>query len=355
MPATDLVRKSPLGPPLMSLTPAERAAIGELADQILDEDPGILPEFKLPRIGVVAHAIPERIRTVLTEFRIDGEPYGGFVISGLPIDDSRAGATPTGYQQEPQGREAQRAEAILILIGSVLGDPFSYLTQQRGRMVLDVFPVPGHEGSQLGSSSTTLLEWHTEDAFHPCRADWIMLICIRNRERVATMFGPVQELDLTPRTRELLFQERFIIKPDESHTAEFNATTTGYEQDPLVVEAFRRVREMNLRPQRVSVLSGDRRAPYVRIDPAFMERKFGDEPAEGALDEIIRQFDARIHDVVLGPGELLIIDNLRAVHGRRPFAARYDGTDRWLRRVNITADLRKSADRRFGTHGRAVI
>jgi len=86
-----------------------------------------------------------------------------------------------------------------------------------------------------------------------------------------------------------------------------------------------------------------------------MERELGDVPAERALEEIIRQFDARVRDVVLAPGELLIIDNLRAVHGRRPFAARYDGTDRWLRRINVTADLRKSADRRFGTHGRAVI
>ncbi|MBP2478023.1 putative NAD(P)/FAD-binding protein YdhS [Crossiella equi] len=46
--------------------------------------------------------------------------------------------------------------------------------------------------------------------------------------------------------------------------------------------------------------------------------------------------------------------NKRAVHGRRPFTARYDGTDRWLRRINITADLRRSAGRQFGGHGRAV-
>lgn len=339
----------------MILTAAETAAVGELADKLLDEDPDTSLELRLPRIGVLAHAIPERIRTVLTQFRINGEPYGGFVISGLPIDESLAGATPSGYQQEPRGREVERAAAVLFLIGSVLGDPFSYLTQQRGRMVLDVFPVRGHESSQLGSSSTTVLEWHNEDAFHPCRADWIMLICMRNRDGVATMFGPVQELELSPETRETLFQERFIIKPDESHTEEFNTATTGIEADPRVVEAFGRVREMNARPQRLSVLSGDRRAPYVRIDPAFMERELGDVPAERALEEIIRQFDTRVRDVVLAPGELLIIDNLRAVHGRRPFAARYDGTDRWLRRINVTADLRKSADRRFGTHGRAVI
>jgi hypothetical protein len=34
------------------------------------------------------------------------------------------------------------------------------------------------------------------------------------------------------------------------------------------------------------------------------------------------------------------------VHGRRAFKARYDGSDRWFKRMNITRDLRKSrADR----------
>jgi alpha-ketoglutarate-dependent taurine dioxygenase len=60
-------------------------------------------------------------------------------------------------------------------------------------------------------------------------------------------------------------------------------------------------------------------------------------------------------DIALGSGDLLIIDNLQAVHGRRPFKARYDGSDRWLRRINITSNLRGSAGRRYGAHGRALV
>lgn len=52
---------------------------------------------------------------------------------------------------------------------------------------------------------------------------------------------------------------------------------------------------------------------------------------------------------------MLIIDNKRAVHGRRPFAARHDDTDRWLRRANLLADLRRAEGRRGGSHGRAVV
>ncbi|HYG65572.1 MAG TPA: arginine beta-hydroxylase, Fe(II)/alpha-ketoglutarate-dependent, partial [Thermoanaerobaculia bacterium] len=49
-----------------------------------------------------------------------------------------------------------------------------------------------------------------------------------------------------------------------------------------------------------------------------------------------------LKDVVLEPGEICFIDNFKAVHGRRAFRARYDGEDRWLKRVNIVRDLRKS-------------
>ena len=47
-------------------------------------------------------------------------------------------------------------------------------------------------------------------------------------------------------------------------------------------------------------------------------------------------------EVVLRPGDVLFIDNYRVVHGRKPFKARYDGTDRWLKRIGVTRDLRKS-------------
>jgi hypothetical protein len=36
--------------------------------------------------------------------------------------------------------------------------------------------------------------------------------------------------------------------------------------------------------------------------------------------------------MVLRTGDLLVIDNYRAVHGRTPFVPRYDGTGRWLKR-----------------------
>jgi Fe(II)/alpha-ketoglutarate-dependent arginine beta-hydroxylase len=221
-------------------------------------------------------------------------------------------------------------------------------------MALDVFPIKGHEHQQLGSSSTVDLEWHNEDAFHPLRADWIMLAGLRNHDRVPTTFAPLQDLELDDRTRELLFEERFVILPDESHTAAFNNDTTGMDKAAWIDDAFQKIAEMNESPRRTAILYGDKDAPFLRIDPAFMPRDLDDEAA-AALKTVIAAFDAKIRNVILCPGDLLIVDNMRAVHGRRPFTARYDGTDRWLRRINVLADLRRAEGRRYTDHGRALV
>jgi hypothetical protein len=41
-------------------------------------------------------------------------------------------------------------------------------------------------------------------------------------------------------------------------------------------------------------------------------------------------------------------------HGRQPFTARFDGTDRWLTRLNIARDLRKSRAQRRGADDRTI-
>ena len=47
-------------------------------------------------------------------------------------------------------------------------------------------------------------------------------------------------------------------------------------------------------------------------------------------------------------GDLLVVDNSRCVHGRSPFTARFDGSDRWLQRAFVVASLAPSAADREG-------
>ncbi|WP_432841261.1 TauD/TfdA family dioxygenase [Dactylosporangium sp. CA-092794] len=308
------------------------AAIRTLADRVLTEVRHDRPEARLHAVALLSQELPMALRRALVDFRLSGD--GGLVVGGLPLEDADLGTSPPISAEPPRHDELARADAMLLLVASFLGYPVSQAGVDDGRLVRDVSPLPGNETTQLGSSSSGELMWHNEDAYHPLRPDWICLLCLRNPDRTATSFARITDVPLDESTRSVLFQPLFRIEPDSSNTA--RATGAGLPS--------------------VAVLSGDADRPFVRLDPAFMSRRGDEDPRVGvALETVIEAVGHTMQDVPLAPGEIMIIDNLRSVHGRRPFTARYDGSDRWLRVVHATADLRRSEGLRTGDHGRAVL
>ena len=73
-----------------------------------------------------------------------------------------------------------------------------------------------------------------------------------------------------------------------------------------------------------------------------------DPEAQRVVDAVRDTLERCQRAVVLEPGDLLVIDNNVAVHGRSRFAARFDGKDRWLQRTFVVADLAPSAAERSG-------
>lgn len=71
-----------------------------------------------------------------------------------------------------------------------------------------------------------------------------------------------------------------------------------------------------------------------------------DAGANTALDELSAIIAATHTAVVLEAGDLLAVDNARAVHGRSTFHARFDGSDRLLRRTFARRSLAGVIDRR---------
>jgi hypothetical protein len=90
------------------------------------------------------------------------------------------------------------------------------------------------------------------------------------------------------------------------------------------------------------VLFGSHEQPYLAFDGFYLSAPAQNPAGRAALAQLTAGLEAAATDVVLQPGDLVIIDNYRAVHGRRPFQPRYDGRDRWLKRVHVTRDLRRS-------------
>jgi L-asparagine oxygenase len=283
--------------------------------------------------------LPLRLREALTRLRLEmSSPY--LVLRGFPVLDHLIGPTPTSKQASDSAK-ITREDVFLALTANQLGIPFSFATQQSGRLIQNVLPVKGSEYSQLGAGSVEELVWHTEDAFHPNRPDLILLMCLRNHDCVATTVGGLPNT-LSEEEINHLFDENFIFLPDPDHAEHLKNWKT-----PAQEAAFASMQRYIDRPNPQAVLSGSRTKPYLRLDPKFTRVADQSRESAKAYQRLVAEMDRLLLDIPLEAGQILVIDNHKLVHGRRSFAPRYDGTDRWLRKINVTADLRKSMASRF--------
>ena len=259
------------------------------------------------------------------------------------MDEERLGPTPEHWRGSQYGSPAFPQEIFLLLCASMLGDVFGWATQQDGRIMHDVLPIKGHEHYEIGSNSLQHLSWHTEDAFHPCRGDYVALMCLKNPDQVETVACDAADLDWSALDVDALFEPEFTQMPDNSHLPENASQSTG---DPTLDRL--RARSFAL-IQSWTGQSGEATGPVRRPPqpvhgprPVPHEDRWLAERSLRAFDGLCEQIEANMKGVALRPGDCLFIDNFRAVHGRKSFRARYDGTDRWLKRLNITRNLRGS-------------
>jgi Fe(II)/alpha-ketoglutarate-dependent arginine beta-hydroxylase len=322
--------------------------IGEVAAKYESaEDPEFLLEANL-----WAQEMPRRLRAAFNTFRLTEPDAGCFILSGYPVDDEKIGRTPEHWDLTARERASTLEEEILlILTGSLFGDSIGWRTQQGGRIIHDVMPVKGMEKEQIGIGSEQTIWWHTEDAFHPLHGDYLAMLFLRNPDRVPTTFASLEDLNLDPEDWRTLFEPHYTIQPDNSHRPE-NAGQADENGDGHLYD---RIQKMFAEPEKMPILSGDPRSPYIRIDPYFMDPVTDNPRAQRAFEALIKALDARIADLVLEPGEICFVDNRKSVHGRRAFKARYDGHDRWFKRMNITRDLRKSRAGRATAASRIIL
>jgi len=333
------------------LSAEENAAITELLGELVARYGSVENPELLAEASVLSHELPRRVRRTLNDFRLQEPASAVCRIGGYAIKDDEIGPTPAHWKERQSHCIPVKEEILLVLLSSLLGDPIAWATQQDGALVHDIAPIQAHENEQLGSGSAQELTWHTEDAFHPFRGDYIAMLCLRNQDRVPTTFAPVEAAGLSPEHLALLFEPHFTIRPDESH---LRKNRVDLEDGETLEAAHDRIEAMKARPEKIPIFSGSPDSPYCRLDPYFM-----DPPelpaAREAMDRLIALVDARLEDMVLEAGEFCFIDNFKAVHGRRPFKARFDGTDRWLKRVNVTRNLRLSRPARPSAESRLIL
>lgn len=206
-----------------------------------------------------------------------------------------------------------------LLFGVVrgFGTPVGYKQEQNGKIIQHIVPNPKTEYSQISSSSKTILEYHTETAFHAYKPDYVMLFCMRSDPAAATTFCYIDDI-LEHIPTDCLY---LLSSPMYETTVDESFRTNG-EPD----HAFK-----------TSVLSVKNHEIQFCYDRSVMR---GVNPAaQDALNLLSEVIDEHAQAVHLDAGDLLILNNSKVVHGRTPFQARYDGTDRWLLRMLIRKDV----------------
>ncbi|MEY4401389.1 MAG: hypothetical protein RL072_1254, partial [Actinomycetota bacterium] len=169
----------------------------------------------------------------------------------------------------------------------------------------------------VSTSSKVMLGSHTETAFHPHKPRYVVLLCLRGDALAATTYSDVNEI----------VQHLSVAAVDVLQTSEFVTTVdpsfmTNGEPDARVT---------------VTPLTKQQSGWVLVYDELLMSGT--STRAANALAELHVAVKRATKHVVLNGGDLLVIDNDRAVHGRTPFTPRYDGTDRWLKRALVVTSL----------------
>ena len=227
--------------------------------------------------------------------------------------------TPSSLDFEPTSGLAE-IDHHLIECARAWGRPFGYWQEQGGSVVQNIFPIRKTENDQISSSSKTELEMHTETAFHPWLPQYVFLLCLRGDENAGTTFVDLDDLLVHLSTQEiqLLHEPVFETSIDSS---------------------FLSVQQQNANIK-MPVLFNN--GSSIRYDRNLMTST--DPEAQQVLKRIAEIVDVLKVTIVLRAGDLAVIHNWRTIHGRTPFSPRYDGTDRWLKRVLVRRSMPPARD-----------
>jgi len=307
----------------LELTHDERSGLRTLVERVANAAAPLADDADWQaRARAMSCCLPTRLLAAIRDFRHDPGIDGILTIANLPVEPDALPPTPN--VPDSVERAATAPATLATLLGQQLGELIAYRDEKHGALVQNVVPVPSLATSQSNGGSVPL-EFHTENAFHPHRPDYVGLLCLRpaHQDQVGTQVAAIRRalplLDATTRT--ILREPRFATAAPPS---------------------FRSADGSGPHP----VLSGSVDDPDMCVD--FHATSALDDAAARALSELREALVEVRSDLVLRPGDMVFVDNRLVVHGRVAFSPRYDGTDRWLHRVFVQLDNRRTRPYRAG-------
>ena len=282
----------------------------------------VLDESLVRQAALGSRDLPVEVDEAIVDFAAAPHRSGALLIRNVPIGS----LPPTPATPEAPVEKDLATELVLLTVARRLGQPVGYVPEHGGRIVQNIVPTSTDADRQTSTSSRSNLMFHTETAFHPFRPRYLLLLCLRGDPTAHTTVVSVHDLidTLDDELVEHMFEPRYRTSVDAS---------------------FLDGRVGELGPAR-PLISGTRDEPTFVFDADLTVGV--DSGADAVLAQVRDAIDLLTHSVVLEPGNLLVVDNNIAIHGRSPFEARFDGNDRWLQRSFVVTDLAPSAGQRDG-------
>ena len=305
----------------MELSHEETTSLIKLAECITAH-PSNSPDFFCRQAKEQAEKLPARIKTILEIFANKGSEKGFLLIQGIKIPNDTIAKTPEGNNYKV-GEKTILAKIQAILVSAV-GEMIAYEAECYGNLFQDIVPLKTMEKAQTSLGSNAELEIHTEQAFSKFKPDILSLACLRGDPNAYTHIFPVQTIlnNLTTEEKVLLREPLWYTGVDLSFKLNNNEFLDGDLRGPL------------------PIISGPSNDPTLIFDQDLMTGTT--QEATNMIKKIVDIYYQNKIRHNLKPGEIILIDNNRAVHGRSAFNPKYDGEDRFLIRCFATFDLLKS-------------
>jgi L-asparagine oxygenase len=330
-------------PHIIELTNEENTLFVDLAFQIT-ANPSKNPQLFCEQAKECSKNVPQRIKSILTAFSKKGTETGFLLIKNILFDNIAPGLpypTSMTLPKTPDNNYSKIGESTLLayiqsILLNVIAELISYEAEGHGRLFQDVVPVKKMENEQTSVGSNTELEIHTEQAFSKLRPDILSLACIRGDTLAQTYILPVMKIleNMDDAERKMLRLPLWKTGVDLSFKLNGNAFIEGDIRGPF------------------PIISGDDIDPKLLFDQDLM---FGvNEDADNLIKKIIDIYYKYRNQHNLQTGEIILIDNMRAVHGRSPFYPKYDGNDRFLIRCFAVYDYEYSSYARGDGDSRMV-
>jgi L-asparagine oxygenase len=264
---------------------------------------------------------PEGLRRFVKDFAAAPPRTGFALIRGLEIDE----LPPTPQTHSPDVLSGHSSTEYLMVVGELLGSLVGYAEEKDGALVHDVHAVRGEE-SRIENSGSTDFGFHTENVHHPLRPDFLGLLCLRqdhDRSGTTRLSSIREAVDSLPAgTVDVLRAPRFVSLHPTSFTRGAAGPRPESEPHPVVFG----------------------QAPDLFMRFNVHNTRGLDAAGGAALHELSAALGLVSHQVLLEPGDLVLINNHIAAHSRSAFTPRYDGRDRWLRRFYSLAKVPEWAE-----------